>query len=871
MRKLIPFIFVLISFSGINSFSQTDSVLSIQQIEEYELETHQLIKYLEGTLNFIGDPNELPSDKDIIFNQSYLKLFANDKVQVEDDLDENREKPLNKDIQAYLKDVDFFFKEVSFDLIIDTTERIITDSNKIVFKVSLNRHISGIMVNNDTIDNNQLRFVEINLDPYQKDLKIASIYTTKIQEKEELRNWWNEMSPEWKNFFGRSIIVYDTIPLKDIIWFTDSTLVTNSWVLKDTNQIFFESDSLMSDSVSFVADTTLVPVSDTIKIVSSTIYKILKVLRKVDFLDISNTNMLTDLKPVSELTELKELNISNTQISDLYPVRNLKNLNTLICSGSEVKVLSPLKYLSSLEEIDLSFTKVENLTPLSNLKNLKELTLKGVSLINTGNNTFPPGLNFLDISNSNISRIDAINKLHNLSDLNISSSNISDLSGIDSLINLQHLNIDSTYVSDIKPLINSNKLIVLQANNTLISSLKPLNGKTELKIVYCDNSKINSTEANRFMDENPGCMIVYNSKELENWWNGLSSQWKLIFQKAYNIKNPVTAEKLHEIILKKELSVSSNKQLKDIEPLKMMHRLEVFDMSNTSISDISELSSLSNLEDLNMNNTSVLSLDPLSSLRNIKSIRFENTAIVDLSPLEGSVPNEIYCDNSKVLDEDALRFKNAHPEVTIIYQSENLRLWWNSLNADWKTLFEDHYGIPVKPSNENLQNLVDFESISIVNNMQINDLYPLYMFRRLKELVINSTSISYISPVFDLKTIEILDISKNPVSDLNGISNLKNLMELIIKNTPVEDLEPVSEIDGLIFLDISGTKIRNLKYIDKLSHLQKLYMNNTGVKNIKPVFELNDLKYLQCFNTKIKASKIEELKKSKPSVEIIYY
>ena len=152
------------------------------------------MSYLEGTLNFLGDPDELPSDKGIIINNSFLKIFVNDKVQIEDDLDENRDIPLNKDVQAYLKDIDFFYKKVKFGFEVEEVEQLVTDSGIIVFKLSLNRHLEGITINDDTINNNQLRYIEFNLDPQQRDLKIASIYTTKIREKEELRYWWNTMS-----------------------------------------------------------------------------------------------------------------------------------------------------------------------------------------------------------------------------------------------------------------------------------------------------------------------------------------------------------------------------------------------------------------------------------------------------------------------------------------------------------------------------------------------------------------------------------------------------------------------------------------------------------------------------------------------------
>jgi len=261
--KLITIFIIIIFFLSGNCIAQTDSTLTTDEITQYELQSKQLVNYLEGTLNFLGDPDEMQSDKDIIVSTSYLKFFKSDKVQVEDDLDENREIPLNKDVQAYLKDIDFFFKEVKFKFKIEKTEQLVSDSGVIVFKLTLNRHLEGVTISNDTIDNNQLRFIEINLDPLQKDIKIASIYTTKIREKEELRYWWNNMSEEWKNFFGKSVLIYDTLPFQNIIWFSDSSIVTTKWIEIVTTDTTFLFNDITTDPPLFAGDSLLI-VNDTI-------------------------------------------------------------------------------------------------------------------------------------------------------------------------------------------------------------------------------------------------------------------------------------------------------------------------------------------------------------------------------------------------------------------------------------------------------------------------------------------------------------------------------------------------------------------------------------------------------------------------------
>lgn len=859
--------------------AQSDSTLTVEQINEYSIQSKQLISYLEGTLNFLGDPDELPSDKDMIINSSFLKIFANGKVQIEDDLDENRELPLNKDVQAYLKDIDFFYKKVKFGFEIEETEQLVTDSGIIVFKLTLNRHLEGVTINNDTVNNNQLRFIEINLDPFQRDLKIASIYTTKIREKEELKYWWNNMSKDWKNFFGKSIIVYDTLPFKNIIEFFDSTIITMKWIEVVSAATIVVVDDKITDPILFSEDSALIVyntttdlITDTINVNTSTIYRILKTLKRIRRIDLSNNLIIRNLIPISELTELLEINISNTLIEDLSPIRNLNKLEIFNCSGTPVTSLEPLRYVTTMKELNSSRSLIENIEVLSNMSELNELDLSNSSVTSLNALSGLNKLAHLNISGTNVNNLSPLNNLRSLSDLNISYTKVNNLNTIDSLLTIQNLNIDNTHIANLQPLSNYTNLSILQANNTSIADLNPLNNKSSLKVIYCDNSNITMAEANSFMDANPQCLVIYNSQELINWWNSLTSEWKNIFRTKFNIQPPITKVKLHQLINQTRLSVAYNENIRSLEPLRMLHRLEELDIQHTSISELKPLSGLNNLEILNLNNTNVSTLEPLSSLHNLKQISFENTEIDELTPLSGSNFLEIiYCDKSKISEEKVLNFKNSHNSCLIVYQSQKLRLWWDNLDVEWEQMFISKFNLEANPSNEELQQLVDLTELVITNNMSLNNLTPLHIFKRLEQLTISNTSITDISPISSLVGLKKLNISSNPVFDLGSINKLIGLEEFSIENTSVEDLEPISGLDKLISLNIAGTRVRTLKYIQSLTNLEKLYINNTRIKSLKPILGLSKLTLLQCYNTSLKNSRVEEFRNLHPQTEVVYY
>ena len=251
--------------------------LSAEEVRDYTEQTKQLVNYLEGTLNFLGDPSQAPSEKDIIIHESYLKMFQSDETQVEDDLDPNRDMAMNKDVQAYMKDVVFFFKNVTFTFEVNAIDQMVNESGQIYFKVTMNRNLEGITITKDSINNNQIRYMEVNLDPIQKDLKIASLYTTKPDRRIELKYWWENMAESWKGFFGDSIFIYhpiypemtdaptefDTIPFSEILSFADSSFVVEKWK-EDTRidtMIAYKGDTLsvahLADSLFYLGDTIM--------------------------------------------------------------------------------------------------------------------------------------------------------------------------------------------------------------------------------------------------------------------------------------------------------------------------------------------------------------------------------------------------------------------------------------------------------------------------------------------------------------------------------------------------------------------------------------------------------------------------------------
>ena len=105
-------------------------------------------------------------------------------------------------------------------------------------------------------------------------------------------------------------------------------------------------------------------------------------------LNLSGNTEITDLSPLSGLTNLEVLQLSDgnsmvySELSDLTPLENLTNLRVLLIPDrSNIQDLSPLSQLTALEELSIMGSHhtegglISNLEPLAGLSHLRVLSL----------------------------------------------------------------------------------------------------------------------------------------------------------------------------------------------------------------------------------------------------------------------------------------------------------------------------------------------------------------------------------------------------------------------------------------------------------------------------------------------------------------
>lgn len=89
------------------------------------------------------------------------------------------------------------------------------------------------------------------------------------------------------------------------------------------------------------------------------------------------TNHITDVSPLANLTNLTKLWIYDNQIADVSPLTNLTNLTVLSLDDNDIIDPSPLAVLTNLEVLNLQANEIVDIRPLETLKGLTVLNVKG--------------------------------------------------------------------------------------------------------------------------------------------------------------------------------------------------------------------------------------------------------------------------------------------------------------------------------------------------------------------------------------------------------------------------------------------------------------------------------------------------------------
>jgi Leucine-rich repeat (LRR) protein len=796
--------------------AQTIKGYSKDQLTELSAKVEDQVRFLEYLLNTVGDAQTPARDKDVIIRESYLKIFRDAKVQVEDDLLLDRKVVTNKDVTAYLKDIEFFYKTVEFKFKIREVKPGQKENGEVYFLASLDRTITAVGIGGEKVSNTKPRFVEVNLDEKSQELKIVSIYTTKVSRDEELKAWWTSLDVGWKAYFKNrfELAATDTVGLD--MWY---------------------------------------------KFVS------------VDSLNLSGNRQIKHLAPLSELRDLKHLDISNTTITNLAPISNVTLLESLNISNTPTSDIQFIKYSDRLKYLDISKTKVENISELLNLKSLvgvkaERTPIQSFAVLNEFKNLID-----LDLTESGFNNLENIKELVKLERLDLGKNYMLNFSALSGLTSLNYLDLSQTNLQDLSPLKGMNQLEFLDITGSSVADLTPVENLPILKKISADQTKLSVEAATGFMRRNREILLIHHVKDLESWWEGLPVAWKESLKKA----NP---------------AIRTDQP--GIEVLTQTVTLPTLNLDGAGIESLIPLIRFVNLSEISFSdNPGVVDLLPLSEVRTLKKIVGKNSGIKDVTilkeielleylDLEGSPVERILIltslskltyinvNGSAISQEEFPQFLIQRPDVNVIYRVDELQAWWDGMDSSWKELFRRQFSLPESPTKEQLHQLTGKSELSF-ERIGVADLNSLTIFTNLRKLSIFDAPVSSIAPISSMTKLTVLKLSQIPSVDFLSVSGLSDLVELDLSNTGIEDLAPISNLTNLKKLNLSGTNLKGLKGLENLSNLEELDVASTNLRSLKPLEGLRSLKKLTCFNTNLTTRAVDSFKSSHPECEVRFY
>jgi len=788
--------------------------------EKWAADIRRMVDWYSFALNLLGSDSAFTADKETIVRESYQRIFRDSKVLIEDDLIENRREVTNKEVQAYLRDVDFFFKRVQFQHNVGRIERKTNQMGRPYFLVETQRILKAVDLDGKIIENRKPRFFEIELNEQKQVLYIVSVYTSRKGLEEDLVQWWQALTPPWKSYVSSGIALPENTGfLADILAFDSLASPGNRYTISGKS-ISLESAWLATELIKVLA---------------------------TDSLDLSSKQWIDDLGPLAQFSQLKWLSISNLPINDLTPLRNLNRLEHLDVSHCKIMDLSPLRFLDGLEKINLGHSLISDANEINRLVGLKFADLTGCPIV--------------DLKNIQLSG--------NLQHLILDSTQVKDLEALAGFPNLGVLSLNHCPITDIRALASLPSLSRVYLETTPINSIMPLVGAKKLSYVFCDGSALSQKEAQAFRQAAPHITLVFGTADIKRWWKSLPQDLKTALDSKIKVWTPGSKEFLQALVRLDSLSYVQKDSL-DLSLLKPLSELRYLHLHRCPLKNIDVLSGFKKLENINVSGTGISTLNWATGLSQLRILHAENNSIADASALKGLYNLiQVRLDGNSLPYESTLQLCNDHPEWNVRWHSGWLTLRWEELDTAWmQTLSSKH---PDLPSPDALHRLEHSTSLEKPLQSGLRGAGPASFMPFLEELILPEAGLQDVGFIAGLHGLKTLDISGNPVSTLQGLSGLGKLEVLKASATLIGKLDAVPSFPELIRLELASGPLEGLEGIDRFPLLRHLDVSGSKVRRLKPLEKLLGLKTLKVFNTRVSAREASAFRKKFTECEVVHY
>ncbi|MFT3794161.1 COR domain-containing protein [Flavobacterium sp.] len=150
-----------------------------------------------------------------------------------------------------------------------------------------------------------------------------------------------------------------------------------------------------------------------------------------------------------------------------------------------------------------------------------------------------------------------------------------------------------------------------------------------------------------------------------------------------------------------------------------------------------------------------------------------------------------------------------------------------------------------------LATIPQLKSLSIRENLGINDYTPISGLTELTILTLSGKNIKNLDFLAGLQKLETLWLKDISATDLSPIAGLERLDTLILEDTQIEDISVFEGLDSLRRLKFHSDRITNINALKHLTNLRELILKGALIKDIGVLGDFSSLQELQIKRTAV--------------------
>ena len=126
----------------------------------------------------------------------------------------------------------------------------------------------------------------------------------------------------------------------------------------------------------------------------------------------------------------------------------------------------------------------------------------------------------------------------------------------------------------------------------------------------------------------------------------------------------------------------------------------------------------------------------------------------------------------------------------------------------------------------------------------IDDITPVYKFKKLKQLYVSRTGIKDYSFIKNIPTLEGIDFSENDIQDISFLKDYPNLKLVSAAGNNIENIDVLKNLTNLESLNLDNNKIKDISALKDLNHLRAVSLENNNITKLDALNSKGELERL---------------------------